>query len=93
MKEIVTEEYLPDITNGMMNCLIRAGSVRVRSKIWKFFVIARDGYKQEVLTTSSKRNKSNKKDDFAFHNEPLPSVQKKQTSDVSVYYKREKNQS
>ena len=57
MKEIVMEEYLPDITNDMMIRLIPAGSVLVRSEIWKFFVITRDGYKLEVLVTSSKRNK------------------------------------
>ena len=38
------EEYLPDITNDMMVCLIRAGSVVIRSEIWKFFLTARDGY-------------------------------------------------
>ena len=43
LKEIVMEEYLPDITNDMMICLIRAGSVIIRSEIWKFFLTARDG--------------------------------------------------
>ena len=44
LKEIVNQmeeyEYLPDITNNMMVCLIRAGSVHIRSKIWKFFLVA-----------------------------------------------------
>ena len=44
LNEIVIEEYLPDITNDRMICLIRAGSVIIRSEIWKFSLIARDGY-------------------------------------------------
>ena len=43
LKEIVKEEYLPGITKDMMVCLIKAGSVIIRSEIWKFFLIARDG--------------------------------------------------
>ena len=77
------EEYLPDITNDMMNCLIRAGSVLIRSEIWKFFLIARDGYTREVIKTFPKRNKGDKKDDPAFQNDPLPSLKKKQNSGIS----------
>ena len=57
LKEIVMEEYLPDITNDMMMCLIRAGLVLVRSEIWKFFLIARDGYTREVIKKSQKEAK------------------------------------
>ena len=49
LKEIVMEEYLPDITNNMMICLIRGGSVIIRSEIWKCFLTARDGYTREVI--------------------------------------------
>ena len=65
------EEYLPNITNDMRMCLIRAGSVIIRSELWKFFLIARDGYTCEVIKTFPKRNKSEEKDDPAFQNEPL----------------------
>ena len=65
------EEYLPDITNDMMICLIRAGSVLIRSEIWKFFLIARDCYTCEVIKKSPKISKGNKKDDPAFRDEPL----------------------
>ena len=36
-------EYLPDITNDMIVCLIRAGSVIISSEIWKMYLTARDG--------------------------------------------------
>ena len=49
LKEIVMEEYIPDITNGMMVCLIRAGSDLIHSEIWKFFLVARDCYTREVV--------------------------------------------
>ena len=68
------EEYLPVITNDMMVCLIKAGSVFIRSEIWKFFLIARDGYTHEVIKKSPKRSKGNKKDDVAFRDEPLQSL-------------------
>ena len=44
LKEFVMEEYLPDITNDMIVCLIKAGSVIIRSEIWKAFLTARGGY-------------------------------------------------
>ena len=83
VKEIVMEEYLPDVTNDMMMCLIRAGSLLIRSDIWKFILIARDGNTREVIKTFPKRNKRDKKDDPAFQNEPLPSLKKKQNSGIS----------
>ena len=76
LKEIVMEEYLPDITNDMMVCLIRAGSVIIRSEIWKFFLTARDGYTREVIKSSSKRNKKNESEDSAFQDEALPCLKR-----------------
>ena len=83
LKEIVMEEYLPDITNDMMVCLIKAGSVVIRSEIWKFFLTARDGYTREVIKKFPKRRKGNEKEDFAFQNEPLRKTCKKQESSIS----------
>ena len=80
LKEIVMAEYLPDITNDMMVCLIKAGSVFIRSEIWKFFLIARDGYTREEIKKSPKRSKGNKKDDLAFQDEPLQKLCNKQDS-------------
>ena len=77
------EEYLPDITNDMMICLIRAGSVIIRSEIWKFFLTARDGYTREVIKSSSKRNKRDENDDHAFQNEPLPGLKRIQNRSIS----------
>ena len=77
------EEYLPDITNDMMVCLIKAGSVIIRSEIWKFFLTARDGYTREVIKKFPKRRKGNEKEDFAFQNEPLRKTCKKQESSIS----------
>ena len=82
LKEIVMEEYLPDITNDMIVCLIRAGSVLIRSEIWKFFLTARDGYTREVIKTFPKRSKKDRKDDPAFQDEPLSSLYEKQNSDL-----------
>jgi len=84
LKEIVMEEYLPDITNDMMVCLIKAASVFFRSEIWKFFLIARDGYTREVIKKSPKRSKGNKKDDLAFQDEPLQKLCNKQDSSISA---------
>ena len=60
-----------------MICLIRAGSVIIRSEIWKFFLTARDGYTREVIKSSPKRNKREEKDDPAFRNKPLPCLKRK----------------
>jgi len=38
LKEMVMEEYLSDISNDMILCLLRAGTVIIRSKIWKIFL-------------------------------------------------------
>ena len=84
LKEIVMEEYLPDITNDMMVCLIRAGSVIIRSEIWKFFLTARDGYTREIIKSSSKRNKNNESEDSAFQDEALPCFKRKQNKGSSV---------
>ena len=43
LKEIVMEEYLSDISNDMIVCLLRAGTVIIRSEIWKKFLCVRDG--------------------------------------------------
>ena len=67
-----------------MVCLIKAGSVFIRSEIWKFFLIARDGYTREVIKKSPKRSKGNKNDDVAFRVEPLQSLCKKQDSGISA---------
>jgi hypothetical protein len=83
LKEMVMEEYLSDITNDMIVCLIRAGSVIIRSEIWKFFLTARDGYTREVIKSSSKRNKKNESDDSAFQDEALPSEKRKQNKGFS----------
>ena len=67
----------------MMICLIRAGLVLIRSEIWKSCLIARDDYTLEVMKTFPKRSKGDKKDDPAFQDEPLPSLNKKQTNGIS----------
>ena len=74
---------MSDITNDMIVCLIRAGSVVIRSEIWKFFLTARDGYTREVIKSSSKKNKKNESDDPAFQDEVLPSLNRKQKQDFS----------
>ena len=68
----------------MMVCLIKAGFVFIRSKIWKLFLIARDGYTREVIKKSPKRSKGNKKDDLAFQDEPLQKLCNKQDSSISA---------
>ena len=77
LKELIMEEYLSDITNDMIICLIRAGSVIIRSDIWKFFLTARDGYTREVVKTSSKKDQEDDSDDVAFQDETLPTMKKR----------------
>ena len=77
------EEYLSDITNDMIVCLIRAGSVVIRSETWKFFRTARDGYTREVIKSSPKKNQGNDSDDLAFQDEALPSMKRKQHKSYS----------
>ena len=76
LKEMIMEEYLSDITNDMMVCLIKAGSVIIRSEIWKYFLTARDGYSREVIKSTPKRNLENDSDDSAFQDEALPKMKK-----------------
>ena len=45
IKERVMEEYLSDITNDMIVCLIREGSVIIRCEIWKSFFDNQRWYK------------------------------------------------
>ena len=77
LKEMIMEEYLSDITNDMMVCLIRAGSVIIRSEIWKYFLTARDGYTIEVIKSIPKNNQENDSDDLAFQDEALPKMKKR----------------
>ena len=77
LKELIMEEYLSDITNDMIICLIRAGSVIIRSDIWKFFLTARDGYTREVVKTSSKKDQGDDSDDVAFQDEAIPKMKKR----------------
>ena len=85
------EKYLPDITNDMIVCLIKAGSVIIRSEIWKAFLTNRDGYTREVIKKSPKRSKKAKKDDPAFKDEPLQNVNRKQDSYFSLVTKNFKS--
>ena len=78
LKVMIMEEYLSDITNDMIVCLIRAGSVVIRSETWKFFLTARDGYTREVIKSSPKKNQGNDSDDLALQDEALPSMKRKQ---------------
>ena len=71
----------------MIVCLIKAGSVIIRSEIWKAFLTARDGYTREVIKKSPKRSKKAKKDDVAFKDEPLQNVNRKQDSCFSLVTK------
>ena len=71
------EEYLSDITNDMIVSLIRAGSVVIRSEIWKYFLTARDGYTREVIKSIPKHNLENDSDDLAFQDEALPEMKKR----------------
>ena len=77
---MIMEEYLSDITNDMMVCLIKAGSVIIRSETWKFFLTARDGYTREVVKTSSNKDQGDDSDDVAFQDEALPKNEKKNTT-------------
>ena len=51
------DEYLSDITKDMILCLLRAGSIKIRCKIWgKMFI--RDGFSYKVIKKPSKKNKN-----------------------------------
>ena len=47
MKEMIMEDYLSDISNDMIVCLIRAGTVVIRCEIWKYFLCVRDSLIKE----------------------------------------------
>ena len=57
LKEIVMEEYLSDISNNMLVCLLRAGTVIISCEIWKHFLTIRDSLVNKSLFTSSMKNK------------------------------------
>ena len=61
----------------MIVCLIRAGSVFIRSETWKFFLTARDGYTREVVKSYPKKDQGNDSDDLAFQDEALPKMEKR----------------
>ena len=44
LKEIEMEEYLSDITNDMIMCLLGAGSGVIRCEIWRSYHIASDDF-------------------------------------------------
>ena len=49
LTEMVMEEYLSDISNDMMVCLLRAGTVIIRCEIWKNFLSVRDGFINKAM--------------------------------------------
>jgi len=57
LKEMVMEEYLSDISNDMIICLLRAGTVIIRCEIWKHFLTVRDSLVNKPLFNSSMKNK------------------------------------
>ena len=57
LKEMVMEEYLSYINNDMMVCLLRAGTVVIRSKIWKHFLSVRDGLINKKMDNISMKSK------------------------------------
>ena len=61
IKEMVMDEYLSDISNDTIVCLIRAGTVILRCEIWKHFLAIRDdhGFKSFLSSclSSSMNNK------------------------------------
>ena len=56
-KDMVMEEYLSDITNDMIVCLIRAGSVIIKCKNLKAFLTIRDGVKGNSIEFAYEKNK------------------------------------
>ena len=51
------DEYLSDISNDMLVCHLRAGTVIIRCEIWKHFFTIRDNFVNKSLFSSSKKNK------------------------------------
>ena len=66
MKEMMMEEYLSDISNDMIVCLIRAGTVIIRSEIWKYFLCVRNSVITEkpdnMLKSGKAKSKKSKMD-------------------------------
>ena len=54
---MVMDEYLPDISNDMIVCLLRAGTVIIRCEIWKHFLTVRDNVVNKSSSSSSVKNK------------------------------------
>ena len=57
LKEMVMEEYLSDITDDMMVCLLRAGTVIIRCEIWKTFLSVRDGLVNNAMKNIPMKSK------------------------------------
>ena len=57
IKERVMDEYLSDISNDMIVCLLRAGTVTTRCEIWKHFLTVRDNFVNKSLSSSSVKSK------------------------------------
>ena len=57
LKEMVMEEYLSDINNDMMVCLLRAGTVVIRCEIWKHFLSVRDGLINKTMDNIPMKSK------------------------------------
>ena len=57
LKEMVMEEYLSDISNDMIVCLLRAGTVIIRCEIWKHFLFIRDSLINKNLNNTPFKNK------------------------------------
>ena len=62
IKKVVMDEYLSDINNDMIVCLLRAGTVIVRCEIWKHFLAVRDnlGFKSFSSSLMGNQKKTEK---------------------------------
>ena len=84
MKEMMMEEYLSDISNDMIVCLIRAGTVIIRSEIWKYFLCVRNSVITEkpdnmlksgkAKSKKSKMNRSTKKNRWSISLKRLSTI-------------------
>ena len=57
LKEKAMEEYLSDISNDMLVCLLRAGTVIIRCEIWKNFLSIRDGLINKAMDNIPMKSK------------------------------------
>ena len=57
LKEMVMEEYLSDISNDMMVCLLRAGTVIIRCESWKNLLFVRDGLINKAMDNNPMKSK------------------------------------